>query len=101
MRSPAPDQLASRSTDPQVAHTIAGEQQLFVLRQTARVGQKAQSNALPSWKKRLAALAYRPIRPRRVQLIQRELAKASATLSHRQGQSNISGHHHAHPERTG
>ena len=38
----APDELASRSSDPQVAHVIAGEQQLFALRQAARVGQKAQ-----------------------------------------------------------
>ena len=37
-----PDELASRLSDPQVAHVIAGEQQLFALRQTARVGQKAQ-----------------------------------------------------------
>ena len=36
-----PYELDSRSRDPQVAHVIAGEEQLFALRQTARVGQKA------------------------------------------------------------
>src|SRR5262245_37726354 len=37
-----PDQLFKQLSEPQVAQVIAGEQQLFALRQTARVGQKGQ-----------------------------------------------------------
>ena len=37
-----PDELASRSSEEEVAHVIAGEQRLFDLRKDARVGQKAR-----------------------------------------------------------
>jgi HlyD family secretion protein len=37
-----PAELTERSSDERVAHVIAGEQRLFDLRQTARVGQKQQ-----------------------------------------------------------
>ena len=37
-----PPELASTSSDPEVAHVIAGERRLFEVRQTSRVGQKAQ-----------------------------------------------------------
>jgi HlyD family secretion protein len=73
-----PDELASRSTDPQVAHVIAGEKQLFALRQTARVGQKAQlrqrTNQL---EEEIGGLGLQAdAKAKEIELIQRELKGA-------------------------
>ena len=70
-----PESLASRSTDPDVARVMAGEQSLFALRHTARHGQKAQLN------ERVAQLEEEIVgvtgqaaaKAREVELIHREL----------------------------
>ena len=73
-----PDELASRSSDPQVAHVIAGERQLFALRQTARAGQKAQlRQRIAQLKEEIEGLRLQvDAKSREIELIQRELKGA-------------------------
>ncbi len=73
-----PDELASRSDDPQVAHVIAGEQQLFALRQAARVGQKAQlRQRIAQLDEEIGGLQLQAnAKSREIELIQRELKGA-------------------------
>jgi membrane fusion protein, type I secretion system len=73
-----PDELASRSSDLQVAHVIAGEQKLFALRQTARAGQKTQlRQRIEQLKQEITGLKIQvDAKSREVELIQRELKGA-------------------------
>ena len=70
-----PDELASRSADPQVAHVIRGEQQLFSLRKRARVGQKAQlRQRITQLDEEIGGLKLQAeAKSREIELIQREL----------------------------
>jgi HlyD family secretion protein len=70
-----PDELAARSRDPQVAHVIAGEQQLFALRQAARVGQKAQLRLrITQLEEEIGGLGLQAdAKSQEIELIQREL----------------------------
>ena len=73
-----PDELASRSSDPQVTHVIAGERQLFALRHTARAGQKAQlRQRIEQLKEEIEGLGLQvDAKSREIELIQRELKGA-------------------------
>lgn len=73
-----PPELASRSTDPLVAHVIAGEQRLFSLRQAARVGQKGQlRQRIEQLNREIDGLrAQLRAKSREIELIQRELKGA-------------------------
>ena len=73
-----PDELASRSSDAEVAHVIAGEQQLFALRRTARVGQKAQlRQRIAQLEEEITGLGLQAdAKLREIELIQRELKGA-------------------------
>jgi len=73
-----PEELASRSSDSQVAHVIAGEQQLFALRRTARAGQKAQlRQRIAQLKEEIEGLGLQAdAKSREIELIQRELKGA-------------------------
>jgi len=73
-----PEELASRSSDSQVAHVIAGEQKLFALRQTARAGQKAQlRQRIAQLKEEIEGLGLQAdAKSREIELIQRELKGA-------------------------
>ncbi len=71
-----PEELASRLSDPQVAHVVAGEQQLFALRQTARVGQKAQlRQRITQLEEEISGLGLQAdAKLKEIDLIQRELS---------------------------
>ena len=70
-----PPELASTSSDPEVAHVIAGERRLFEVRQTSRVGQKAQlRQRIEQLNEEIEGLTVQTeAKSREVELIQREL----------------------------
>jgi HlyD family secretion protein len=71
----ASDELALHLSDPQVAYVIAGEQQLFALRQKARAGQKAQlRQRITQLKEEIEGLGLQAdAKAKEIELIQREL----------------------------
>ncbi len=73
-----PTELDSRSSDPQVAHVIAGEQRLFDLRKTSRMGQKAQlRQRITQLEEEIRGLGLQAdAKSREIELIQRELEGA-------------------------
>jgi HlyD family secretion protein len=70
-----PDELGSRSQDPQVAQVIAGEQRLFDLRKKSRIGQKAQlRQRIAQLNRETEGVALQAeAKSREIELIQREL----------------------------
>ena len=70
-----PPELASRSSDPEVTHVIAGEQRLFDLRKTSRTGQKAQlRQRIEQLNQEIEGLTVQAgAKAREVELIQTEL----------------------------
>jgi len=70
-----PADLASRSSDPEVAHVIAGEQRLFDLRRESRIGQKAMlQQRIEQLDKEIEGLtAQIDAKTREIEFIQREL----------------------------
>ena len=73
--SPCLPELASTSSDPEVAHVIAGERRLFEVRRTSRVGQKAQlRQRIEQLNEEIKGLTVQTeAKSREVELIQREL----------------------------
>jgi HlyD family secretion protein len=73
-----PDELASRSNDPKVAHVITGERQLFAIRKTARAGQKAQlRQRITQLKEEIEGLVLQAdAKAREIELIKTELEGA-------------------------
>jgi len=73
-----PDELASRSSEEDVAHVISGEQRLFDLRKAARVGQKAQlRQRIEQLNNEIEGLTAQGVaKSREVELIDRELKGA-------------------------
>jgi HlyD family secretion protein len=73
-----PDELASRSSEPKVAHVIAGEEQLFALRKKARTGQKAQlRQRITQLEKQIEGLGLQAdAKAEEIKLINRELEGA-------------------------
>lgn len=73
-----PAELASRMSDPLVAHVVAGERRLFSLRRAARVGQKAQlRQRIEQLNKEIEGLrAQSKAKAREIELIHRELKGA-------------------------
>jgi len=73
-----PAELASRSSDPQVAHVIGGGRRLFALRRAARIGQKAQlCQRIEQLNQEIEGLTSQAeAKSREVELIQRELKGA-------------------------
>jgi membrane fusion protein, type I secretion system len=73
-----PDELASRVNEPKVAHVISGEEQLFILRQKARSGQKSQlRERITQLEEEIEGISLQAqAKAREVELIKRELEGA-------------------------
>ena len=73
---PFPDDWAGREQDPQIAHLLAGERNLFELRRAARAGQKMQlKQRIDKMNDEIAGQAAQEETKRReINLIQRELS---------------------------
>ena len=73
---PFPDDWAGREEDPQIAHLLAGERNLFELRRAARAGQKMQlKQRIDKMNDEIAGQAAQEETKRReINLIQRELS---------------------------